>query len=116
DGANWARLPTMAQTDRNAAVFFKDTFITVADGGVIWQSPVFLGSEVPPSTTTLGATGVSETAATLNGSANANGSASIGFFQWGTTTGYGQATASVNLGSGTAAVAMSTPLAGLTAG
>ena len=69
-----------------------------------------------PSVTTLAATVVTNTTATLNGSATPNGLAAIGFFQWGTTTNYGQTTAAASLGSGTAAVALATPISGLTAG
>ncbi len=38
DGANWTTLSTASQNDRNAAVFYNGTFITVGDGGAIWQS------------------------------------------------------------------------------
>ncbi len=69
-----------------------------------------------PTATTLAATSVSGAAATLNGSANPNGLAAFGFFQWGATTGYGQNTTPVNVGNGTGAVPFSTPIAGLAAG
>jgi hypothetical protein len=38
DGVNWSELSTADQDDRNAAVFFNGTFITVGDNGSIWQS------------------------------------------------------------------------------
>jgi hypothetical protein len=38
DGANWTKLPTASQNDRNAAVYYNGTFITVGAGGAIWQS------------------------------------------------------------------------------
>lgn len=42
DGETWSKLSTnTAQADRNGAVFFENTFITVADGGQIWQSNPF---------------------------------------------------------------------------
>ena len=42
DGENWTPLTANAtQNERNGAIFFKDTFITVADGGQIWQSSPF---------------------------------------------------------------------------
>ena len=44
DGTTWTPLTTASQPDRNAAVFFNDTFITVADDGAIRQSAAFTGS------------------------------------------------------------------------
>lgn len=41
NGANWAALTTSVQEDRNAAVFFNNTFITVGNAGSIWQSDAF---------------------------------------------------------------------------
>ncbi len=38
DGATWTELATASQDDRNAAVFYNGTFITVGDNGSIWQS------------------------------------------------------------------------------
>ena len=38
DGVNWTELSTSAQDDRNAAVYYNGTFITVGDNGSIWQS------------------------------------------------------------------------------
>ena len=47
DGENWTALTTNpAQAERNAAIFFADTFITVGDDGQIWQSATF---SAPPS-------------------------------------------------------------------
>jgi hypothetical protein len=46
DGASWTPSPLPAQTNRNAAVFFNSTFVTVGAIGAIWQSgPV--GSSEP---------------------------------------------------------------------
>ncbi|MCP5536312.1 MAG: PKD domain-containing protein [Akkermansiaceae bacterium] len=38
DGGTWSALTTSATVDRNAAVFFQNTFITVGNSGEIWQS------------------------------------------------------------------------------
>ncbi len=38
DGVNWSEISTPGQDDRNAAVYYDGTFITVGDGGAIWQS------------------------------------------------------------------------------
>lgn len=71
---------------------------------------------VLPSATTGTATNVTTNAATLNGSVNPNGAASGGFFQWGTSTSYGNTTLSQVLNSGTTSVAITADLTGLTAG
>ena len=41
DGENWTLLATANQDDRNGAVFFNNSFITVGDNGAIWQSDAF---------------------------------------------------------------------------
>ena len=41
NGANWTAMTTASQANRNAAVFFNNTFITVGDAGQIWQSNTF---------------------------------------------------------------------------
>lgn len=38
DGENWVALATPDQDDRNAAIYYNGTFITVGDNGSIWQS------------------------------------------------------------------------------
>lgn len=47
DGMNWTLLSTASQSNRNAVVFFKDTFITVGDGGSIYQSASLSTDTVP---------------------------------------------------------------------
>ncbi len=69
-----------------------------------------------PVATTLAATSVTSTGATLNGTVNPNGLAATYYFQWGTTTSYGNTTTSTSAGSGTTAVAESASLASLTGG
>lgn len=41
DGETWSVLSTPNQANRQAAVFFNGTFISVGDGGAIWQSDAF---------------------------------------------------------------------------
>ncbi len=66
-----------------------------------------------PIVTTNPATGITPTQATLNGTVNPNACATTGWFEWGTTTSYGQTTAGQPVGSGTTAVAISQTLTGL---
>lgn len=53
------------------------------------QDMTFTTPPAPPTVVTLTATGVSATTATLNGTANANNSATNVFFEYGLTTSYG---------------------------
>jgi hypothetical protein len=69
-----------------------------------------------PSVTTLAATTVTGTSATLNGTINPNGLASTYYFEWGTTISYGNSTTTASAGSGTSNVAVSANLSGLIAG
>src|SRR5439155_228111 len=65
--------------------------------------------------TTDPASGITTTGATLNGTVNANGWATSGFFRYGTTTGvYTQSTPPQSVGNGTAPVSLSAPITGLT--
>ena len=70
----------------------------------------------PPDATTLGATDVAQTSAKLRGSANPNGCQTEAWFQWGTTTAYGDETPHLDIGSGTSNVPFSEGLTGLTPG
>ncbi len=71
------------------------------------------GQTPPPSVTTTPASGISQSAATLNGTVNPKGASTNAYFEWGTTTGYGNTTFSQNVGSGTTAVAYSVNLGNL---
>jgi len=69
-----------------------------------------------PTVTTLAATAVAAPNATLNGTVNPNGLATTYYFQWGTSTAYGNTTTTTSAGSGTTAVAVSANITGLVAG
>jgi hypothetical protein len=83
------------------------------DGGQI--SLTTIGGPAPPAVVTGSATGVSQTGATIAGTVNPNGLATIYQFQYGTTTSYGSTTTSASAGSGSSAVNESATLTGLTA-
>jgi len=68
----------------------------------------------PPSVQTLDAVDLQEDRATLNGSANPQGWPTEVWFEWGTTTSYGDSTPSQNIGSGTSTVPFSFSLETLT--
>lgn len=68
----------------------------------------------PPAVTTNSASSVGETGATLNGTANPNGSLTSVYFQYGTSTTYGSTTASTSVGSGSSSTPFNASLSGLT--
>ncbi len=70
-----------------------------------------------PIVVTLAPSGQSNTVAQLNGTVNPNGTATTGWFEWGTSTSdYSQRTPPMDLGNGLVAVGHSAPLDGLTPG
>ncbi len=62
------------------------------------------------------ATNVAAPNATLNGTVNPNGLATTYYFQWGTTTSYGNTTTATSAGSGTSNVAVNAIITGLVGG
>ena len=73
------------------------------------------GSPVPAAST-VSATSLTATSATLGGSVNPNGRATTWHFEYGTSTSYGSTTPSQNAGSGTAPTNVSAPVSGLRTG
>jgi hypothetical protein len=69
-----------------------------------------------PAATTLPASNLTPTGARLNASVNPQGQATTFSFQYGTTTAYGGATASLSAGAGSATVPVLANIGGLTAG
>ena len=69
-----------------------------------------------PGVITNAATAITSTTATLNGTVNPNRLATTAYFQWGTSTSYGNTTSTQSIGSGTANVNVTAAIAGLTAG
>jgi len=70
----------------------------------------------PPTAVTSPATGVGPGTATLGGTVNPNGQPTTWYVEYGTSTGYGTKTATVDAGSGTSPKAVSTGVGGLAAG
>ena len=69
-----------------------------------------------PTVVTLAATAITGTTATLNGTINPNGLGTDWYFEYGTTTGYGNATPVAPAGSGSANVTVSANITGLAGG
>ena len=87
----------------NATIAAGTATITIAD------------DDTAPTATTLAASGVAETAATLNGQANPNGKQTTVRFDYGTTTSYGNQTTNQVIPAGLSPVATNAPLASLQA-
>lgn len=66
-----------------------------------------------PTVLTGLASNVTPTTATLNGTVNPNGGATTYYFQWGSTTAYGNTTTVASAGSGSSVVAVSAAITGL---
>ena len=73
-------------------------------------------STPPPTVVTSPASNVSDSGVRLNGSADPNGATANAWFQWGTTTGYGNVTAGTSVGSGTSPASYSSNLSALQCG
>jgi hypothetical protein len=69
-----------------------------------------------PAVTTGPVTAIGPTTATVTGTVSPNGAATTWHVEYGTTTSYGSATASISVGSGTSATVVSANLTGLKAG
>ncbi len=68
-----------------------------------------------PSATTLNASNITTGGATLSASVNPHSATTRVYFQWGLTTNFGNYTATQNIGSGSSALLVQTPLTGLAA-
>jgi alpha-tubulin suppressor-like RCC1 family protein len=100
--------------DINATVYYLPG--TMGWGSTFGGLPTALWQPLAPAIWTLSAGTITATGATLNGRVNPNGSLTAAWFQWGTTTNYGNATAATGMGSGTNVLPLSAPLAGLVPG
>jgi len=74
------------------------------------------GRASTPTATTGAASAITAPTATLNGAVNPNGLATIYYFQWGSTTGYGNVTARLPLNAVQSTLTVQTTLSGLSPG
>lgn len=85
-------------------------------GGLVLSSEAAASAASPPAAVTGPASQVGVATATLSGDVDPNGSATSWYFEYGTTTGYGQTTGSESAGSGNTTVGISKEVSGLTPG
>ncbi len=98
-------------TTYHYAVTASNSVGTVSGADVSFMTPA-----AAPAATSLPATGVAVSNATLNASVNPNGAATSVYFAWGTTTSYGNTVGQTAVGGGTSTVAVNAPIAGLLPG
>jgi hypothetical protein len=99
------------------SVSLKTTYswaFTIADAHAL--AAIAEQEDMAPGVMTGSASSVTTTSATVAGSINPNGSATTYQFQYGTSTGYGQATPAASAGSGTTPSSVSAALTGLKPG
>jgi hypothetical protein len=82
--------------------------------GLARSASAILTVLAPPTASTLGASNVTAASAVLNATINPQGAATACYFQYGVTTNYGYSSATNLLTPGSSAVAVGTPIAGLT--
>jgi len=101
-----------------AAAQFYSQNVTFTGGGGATRQVTGTGTSAgaAPTVATGSATSVTSSSVTLNGTVNPNGLATTIFFQWGTTTSYGNQTGSQSVGSGTSLLGVSANLSGLSTG
>jgi hypothetical protein len=85
----------------------------VAALGLALAVPAIAAAATKPGVSTLGASKLTITTATLTGKVNPHGAATTYFFQYGTTTAYGSRTPDAAAGAGTTAVGATAAIAGL---
>ena len=92
-----------------------ERFVLAASGQSASHSLGVAAAPLSPGATTLAATAITTTGATLNGTVNPNGYSTTARFQYGPSTSYGTITAAQAIGSGTSAVNVSAAITGLSA-
>ena len=90
--------------------------IVAQDGVTTMDYTLSVTREGTPSATTLPATAIAVSNATLNASASPNGLETTVYFQWGTTAGYGNRTTPTDIGNGTSTMGVNVGLTNLLPG
>jgi hypothetical protein len=108
--ANYGSATVAGQSYSYYVVVHLTSGATVTSNTVSATAPT--NCAVPATVTTLAATNISSSGATMNGSVNPNGLSTTVWFQWGTTTALGQNTGSATT-TGTTAASWSSTFSGL---
>lgn len=90
-----------------------------ASGDSLYSNEAYattLAASSPPTAITNSAANVNGSSVTLNGAVNPNGAATAAYFEWGTTTSYGNSTPPHSIGSGNSSVNIWDSITGLSPG
>jgi len=113
----WGDYSCMTVDPSDDQTFWYTNEYVQTTGNWNWQTRIAsLRFNNQPTVTTTGATAITATGATLNGTINPNGLASTFHFEWGTSLAYGNNTTSTSAGSGISAVPVNASISGLTGG
>ncbi len=113
----WGDYSMMSVDPTNEKTFWYTTEYIQTTGTASWQTRIGAFQITnDPTVQTLPATGIINTAATLNGTINPNGLSTTYYFEYGTTTSYGNTTPLLVAGSGTTPVTVNAAKTGLTPG
>jgi C1A family cysteine protease len=102
-GASWGESGYMRIAMTSARVACEVAYVTYTPPGT-------------PTVSTNAATNIGTTTATLNGTVNPNGKATDYYFQYGTTSSYGNVTPTASAGSGNTGIPVSADITGLISG
>jgi hypothetical protein len=110
----WGDYSMMSVDPTDDLTFWFTTEYILTTGPAPWRTRI-ASFRLPmlPVVTTLAASSVTTTSATLNGTVNPNGLATTYYFQWGTTTAYGNNTTVTSAGSGSTSQNVSAGISGL---
>lgn len=112
--ASVAVSPTLANLKPGTTYHYR--VVATSSAGTAHGADGLFSTSSPPGVVTGGASDVTGTGATLQGTVDPNGRATTWYFELGTSTGYGTRTTVRNAGSGTTGVGVSAPVSGLQTG
>ena len=116
-GHRWGDYSAMSCDPSAKATFWYTQMYYASTSGTSWRTRIAsFRFAIPPGVTTLAASPVAATSATLNALVNPNTVATNYHFEWGTSASYGNVTATGSAGSGGSAVAVNASLASLGTG
>jgi hypothetical protein len=107
---------SFALTGLKAGTTYHYRLVATSAAGTTRGADGILTTSAAPQVVTGSATNVTPSSATLNGTVDPSGRATTWFFEYGTTTGYGNKTATKDAGSGSGTVSVSASITGLTGG
>ncbi|MCW2976410.1 MAG: hypothetical protein JWM06_1691, partial [Actinomycetia bacterium] len=103
-------------TSLKAGTTYHYRFVAMSSAGTARGADGILTTSSVPAAATGSASSITPASATLNGTVDPSGRPTTWYFDYGTSTGYGQKTPAKDAGSGMGATSVSAPVTGLTTG